>query len=360
MMREQERNQLYNAIDSIQMTKNHKDRLRESLIQSYEELSQQENILVKGKNVSTTKPGWKRYVVAAVFMLCLVGLPVTTYAAYHYQWFSALFKDADNKELVLEQIANATNLEKITAETEQYKVTLLANVCSQKQKMGMMVCSVTMKEGNKDYFWLSNVEGEQIHFLTKEGIVKEELAFLKGNWAEFRLSAGESSVDGIATSIFCNGELAEDGGYLVGIRYSAFDGNMPETLQLVVCKDDEHRDVIMEIDVPGTEELSTATFQCNQNENWQIVVSSIGITFTGINEGDELYKKVSDTDGQFWWNNTVLQMEDGEKTLIELGRNQASEEMEENYSFYQEFATLIDEKEVKKIQVEDYEFTKIK
>ena len=148
-MREQERNQIYNAIDRIQMTKNHKDRLRQSLVQSYEELSQRESTLAKGQNVSATKPGWKRYVVAAVFVLCLAGLPATVYAAYHYQWFSALFKDAYNKELVLEQIANATNLEKITAETEQYKVTLLANVCSQKQQMGMMVCSVTMKEGNK-------------------------------------------------------------------------------------------------------------------------------------------------------------------------------------------------------------------
>lgn len=205
-------NKYYKMIDQMHMPKEQYEQLKE-------ELSRQ-----TGKQRSVI-PIWRRYAVATALALCLIGTTATVYAAVHNQWFQMFFDNAGQEAGIVEEIALKASTETVAAQDENYKFTIINHVYSKDQQMGLILCSFQFLQEQHTHLDIWNRAQEEDVIIKKNGVMPA-LDFRERNTdkAERPLTftvRGDSDKMRVATcSRYYLGEKAEDGGYLIGIRYS--------------------------------------------------------------------------------------------------------------------------------------------
>lgn len=191
----------------------------------------------------------KAWVAAAVVLLLFIMVP-TAYAGIRYQWFSLFFINSDDYATDLKGLAECADTEQTVTETDDFKLTILGHLYSKEQERGIVIASLKFKTdqvylpingarfGDIDgtdpvEYQYTEEEGREagtrsysIYCISKDGVFAGNPSQLEGKdpvCLEFYDSDGKI-ISGWAYPSY-KGEKAEDGGYLIGIRYG-------ETLQM--------------------------------------------------------------------------------------------------------------------------------
>lgn len=284
--------ELYNAIASVNMKSERKEQIRQHLNEAY--LAEQ---AANGKPVPHPKKRVPRFAIAAALALCLVGIPLTSYAAIHYNWFTLFFREEKNTSTLKQLEQYATPLEE-TLETTDLTINLLGDLYSKEQNMGILLCSLHFeKDGDKDSqrLWIDMGEKEDAKYdvgytcyLTPSGT--ESLGTDTENLTEPEAQKNEYGFvgdDGTLVSTYYDGTMAEDGGYLLGIRYAGDSQNKPDiTLQKqTVTGNNINLEPVLSLPVTQKGMLPCKEYTCKETGS-KLLLSPIGISFFNLEKED--------------------------------------------------------------------------
>lgn len=303
--------ELVNAIASIELSTKNKEQIRQTLDEAY--LTRHS----AGKNAShhSIKHA-PRFAIAAALALCLIGIPLTSYAAIHYNWFSLFFREEKNTSALKELEQYITPMEE-TLETADLKINLLGNLYSEEQNMGILLCSLHFqKDGDNDAkrLWIDMGKEKDAKYdvgytcyLTPAGTESlgtdtDKLTEPSSQKNDYSLVSEETLI-----STYYDGTMAEDGGYLLGIRYNdALQSKHTITLQKQTVEDGKitmSSEATLTLPHTTTGTLPLKEYTCKENGS-KILLSPIGIRFTNLkNENRE--DKNPDMEVDMEWLNTV-------------------------------------------------------
>lgn len=282
----------YEMVEGIHMPEDKREKLRA-------ELSERS----AGKNPVLA---WRHYLAAAVLVLCLLGAGGTAFAAYHFQWFSIFFENAEEETDLLKKMAKLASTEPLVKETKDYKISILSNLYSKEQKMGLLVCSYQPRKGTLPLEVYSKDDDGSTNTweLTAEGAERQERVLDKERTNLCLLMMDENgAIEQSAASAHYSGQKADDGGFLVGVRYDFF-GQKGEkeasldSMQLGVFR--EQGDIVplqgeAGVRLPETENLEAVKFVSQQNPENEILISPIGCVFKEtVEKGSDLDKGFSE------------------------------------------------------------------
>lgn len=298
--------ELVNAIASIELSAKNKEQIRQTLNQAY---LNKDSAGQKASHDSVKHV--PRFIIAAVLALCLIGIPLTGYAAIHYNWLSLFFWEEKNTSALKELERYVTPIEK-TLETTDLKINLLGNLYSEEQNMGILLCSLHFqKDGDREAkrLWIDmgkekddKYDAGDTCYLTPAGI--EDL----GNSLDKRhgLSAQKNHYSFVSeetlVSTYFDGTKAENGGYLLGIRYSdALQSKHSIILQKTVAGDKVTMSNEAELTLPLTHtgKLPVKEYTCKENGS-SLLLSPIGICFVNLENGNTENKNQDEE-----WLNTI-------------------------------------------------------
>lgn len=336
----------YDMIEQMSMPEGQREKLKTELMERAE----------KRTNV---RPVWKRYAVAAALALCFLVTAATTYAAVHYQEFRMFFDNGTKEDGLLEELAAKASTEEVTAENENYKFTVLSHLYSREQQMGMIICS---------FRFLT----EQDHGLPVNDVLKDEAVVLRkdlvGSTEKLENTVGLlyfqiwKAGDGrqiSANSIYFANETAEDGGYLIGIRYNLVDLIEPESELILSLEMAGDVDGKLRADLPMSEDVETVHFVSERNSQDRIVISPIGMSLT-ITE-DKNRERYHNPENSFEFDileDMKLVAGDSVKTLKDTGEGMATSslisETETTYTWHvqKEFLNLTDISKIEYIELD--------
>lgn len=303
--------ELVNAIASIELSTKNKEQIRQTLDEAY--LTRHS----ASKNAShhSIKHA-PRFAIAAALALCLIGIPLTSYAAIHYNWFSLFFREEKNTSALKELEQYITPMEE-TLETADLKINLLGNLYSEEQNMGILLCSLHFqKDGDEDAkrLWIDMGKEKDAKYdvgytcyLTPSGTESlgtdtDKLTEPSSQKNDYSLVSEETLI-----STYYDGTMAEDGGYLLGIRYNdALQSKHTITLQKQTVEDGRitmSSEATLTLPRTTTGKLPLKEYTCKENGS-KILLSPIGIRFTNLkNENRE--DKNPDMEIDMEWLNTV-------------------------------------------------------
>lgn len=240
-----------------------------------------------------------RYWAAVVAFVLLIPMVPTVYAGIHYKWFSLFFNNSLEYEADLQGLAEYANTDKTVTETDDFKLTIQGHLYSEEQQGGILICSLIFKNDHC-YLPLNDVDDKALptgrYVLGKDGKcagLSEQLEGKDPICLEFYDSEG-NQIKGWAVPSY-KGELAEDGGYLIGIRYGE---KVDSTSNTMMVSDVEYgtpgagtvRKVaytvkaLAKCNLPKAGKLPTVTYT---NDEWDIILSPIGVYLKGFNVWDQ-------------------------------------------------------------------------
>lgn len=258
-------NKYYEMIDHMKMPETQHEQLRMQLMEQ------------TGKK--RTSHIWRRYAAAAALVLCLLATAATTYAAVHYQWFRMFFDNGNQESGILEEFVAKASTEEVSAQNEDYKFTVLSHLYSKEQQMGMIICSFQFLTEKDHGLMVNDVQRDEAVVLRKGFVGSTELKNTVGLMF-FRISKESDVWMPYMDMVYFADEIAEDGGYLIGIRYNVVDVVDQESelfLSLEMAGDTEGR---LRVLLPESEDVETAHFVSERNPQDSIVISPIGMAFT--------------------------------------------------------------------------------
>lgn len=327
----------YDMVDKMNMPEGQREKLRMELMEQ----------AAKKTNV---RPVWQRYAVAAALALCLMTTAVTAYAAVRYQWFQMFFDNGEQKGGMLEEFVAKASTEEVSAENENYKFTVLSHLYSKEQQMGMVICSFQFLKENEKFLAANDRRRKEAVILKRDTIITEGQEFLENEenaagWLNFKIADKAHTEMLSANTVYFANEIAEDGGYLIGIRYNvSVEGAVnqePELyLSLENAGDVENK---LNMRLPESKDIETVHFVSERNSQDRIVISPIGmsLTFTGDKAvyQDQIFEDEN-------LRNVKLVMKDSVKTMQDMGEGYESsvllKETDTTYTWYvqKEFLNL--------------------
>lgn len=287
--------ELLNAIASIELSSKNKEQIRQTLNETY--LARQSADKKASHHSIRRVP---RFAIAAILALCLIGIPLTSYAAIHYNWFSVFFREEKNTSALKELEQYVTPMEE-TLETTDLNIKLLGNLYSEEQRMGILLCSLHFQEdGDEDAkrLWIDMGKEKDAKYdvgytcyLTPAGT--ESLGTDTDMLTEPSAQKNHYSFVSEETliSTYYDGTIAEDGGYLLGIRYNdALQSEHSITLQKQTVAGDGitiTNETVLPLPLTQTGKLPVKEYFCKENGS-SLLLSPIGIRFIGLeNENPE-------------------------------------------------------------------------
>lgn len=327
----------YNMIEQMNMPEGQREKLRMELMEQ------------AGKKTNV-RPVWKRYAVAAAFALCLLTTVATTYAAVHYQWFQMFFDNGEQKGGMLEEFVAKASTEEVSAENENFKFTVLSHLYSKEQQMGMIICSFQFLSENEKFLAANDRNRKEPVILKRDTIITEGQEFLEreesaSEWLNFKIGVKANKEMISASMLYFANEIAEDGGYLIGIRYNVSvegeAGQVPELyLSLENAGDVEDK---LNMRLPESEDIETVHFVSERNSQDRIVISPIGMSLTFTGDKAVYQDNVFEDENL---SNMKLVMKDSVKTLQDMGEGYGTsvllDETDTTYTWYvqREFLNL--------------------
>ncbi len=334
---------IYDAIDEIRMSDEMKTNIHNRIVQEYEK----ENYAEMHRSVNR----FQRYAACIVLAALFVGLSGTVYAAIHFHWFAGAFHNGITTEAqdILGELSKYASSEEIVTENNDYKVTVLANLYSEKQEIGLAVCSIIVKQGCDDYLQMSTKYGVE-YLKGDESVPQDE--FWEKEKKHYVFPIGhDSHVEG-----FYLDAKGKDGGYLCGIRYSG--KGVIDDINLGKCMNQSGSKVefVMNgITMPKCVEMPTTEYMSSKCKNTSIVVSPIGFTVCNIGnqEGCLQYDPERAQDFENIYNGVIgLEYSQVEFEIKDYASDTtwiSDREEAGMYNYYQEFARIIDPDDVKSI-----------
>lgn len=238
---------------------------------------------------------WKRYAAAAI-LLCIITVPVTICMG-NMQGIFKIFGNPDKENTLFKYITS----EKTVTESENFKVTVLNNMYSARQQKGLLVCSLIIKNADKYMLtWIpeqfashtSEVPAGEV-VLKKDGAeitenrridtAPDSSKKFDNNSLYFTIGKSGDSIRGTCDEFYM-GDKWEDGGYLIGVFYSAdyengqiigtddITMNIGTYPELKTKYSDE-----MTLKLPATEDFETVTYTSKDMPNSKIILSPIGL-----------------------------------------------------------------------------------
>lgn len=317
----------------------------------------------------TTTPIWQRYAVAAAFALCLVGTTVTVYAAVHSQWFQMFFDNGNQESAIMEEIALKASTETVAAQDGNYKFTVISHVYSQDQQMGLILCSFQFLQEQHTHLDIWNQAQEEEVILKKNGVMPaKDFQERNTDKAERPLNfmvSGDPDKMRVASNMqYYSGELAEDGGYLIGIRYSiSLEDTTEQELVLSLENAGDVNDKLKVV-LPESADIECVRFVSEQKPEDFINISSLGMTLTVT--GDKAnYKKQQEAYDLIDLENLKVIMGGQTKTVEDIaGEGGAAgsiiDETDTAYTWYvqQEFTNLLDVSQVDYFELDGVKYMK--
>lgn len=346
----------YKMIEQMHMPKEKYEQLRE-------ELGRQ-----AGKKTNIT-PIWRRYAVAAALALCLAGTTVTVYAAVHNHWFQMFFDNGNQESAIMEEIALKASTETVEAQDGNYKFTVLNHVYSKDQQMGLILCSFQFLQEQHTHLDIWNqAQGEEV-VIKKNGVMPakdfQERNTDKAERPLHFMVSGDPDKMRVASNMqYYSGAMAEDGGYLIGIRYSVSLEDAAE--QELVLSLENAGDINDELKVvlPESADIECVRFVSEQNPENFINISPLGMTLT-LTDDKTGYKKQQDGYDLIALENLRVVMEDQAKTVQDIaGEGGAAgsiiDETDTTYTWYvqQEFTNLLDVSQVDYMELDGVKYVK--
>lgn len=262
----------YKMIEQIHMPKEQYEQLKE-------ELGRQ---TAKNRNIT---PIWRRYAAAAALALCLAGTTATVYAAVHNQWLQMFFDNGKQESAIVEEIALKASTETVAAQDGNYKFTVINHVYSGEQQMGLILCSLQFLQEQHTHLdiW-DQAQGEEV-IIKKNGVLPakdfQEKNTDKAERPLHFMVSGDSDKMRVASSMqYYLGEKAEDGGYLLGIRYSvSMEEAAGQKLALSLENAGDINDKLNLI-LPESADIECVHFVSEQKPEDFIDISPLGMTLT--------------------------------------------------------------------------------
>lgn len=334
---------IYDAIDEIRMSDEMKANIQNVIVQEYEK----ENYAQKCRSANR----FQKYAACIVLAVCLAGISGIVCAAIHFHCFTDVFHNGVTVEAqrILQQLSKYASSKEAVIENDDYKVAVLANLYSEKQEIGMAVCSITVKKGCDDYLQMSTKYG--VEYLKGDESVPQDEFWEKEKRCFVFPVGHDSHVEG-----FYLGEKGKDGGYLCGIRYSGKGAVNDINLGKCVNRSGSKVEYVMEgISMPECVEMPTAEYVNGEYGNTSIIVSPIGFTVYNIGNKEGCLKYDPESGSDF--DNIYSGVIGLEYTQVEFEiRDYASDttwvsdgEEEGMYNYYQEFARIVNPDDVKSI-----------
>lgn len=323
--------------------------------------------LVRQTEVSrNTRPVWRRYAIAATLAICLLGTAVTAYAAVHSQWFQMFFGNGVQETDVMDELMAKVSTETVTAEDDYYKFTVLNHLYNEEQQMGLVVCSFHFLKEHHTH--LDARDGENYVALKKNRVIDGQ-AFLTEitNKADrnlyFYITDKSGKEIGSQNSMYYAGELAEDGGYLIGIRYSfAVEKKIeqePELIMSLMNAGDINKK--LKVQLPQSGDIECVHFASEGKPGNTIAVSPLGMTLTISGDKAE--------SSEITFNHDILRdmklVREGQAmTAADFGEaceiSTLKEQTKTAYTWYvqKEFANLVDVSEIDYIELDGEKYSK--
>ncbi len=335
----------YDMIEQMNMPEGQRETLKMELLKQ------------AGKKTSV-RPVWKRYAIAAALALCLLVTAATTYAAVHYQEFQMFFDNGTEENGMLEGLVEKASTEEVSAENENYKFTVLSHLYSREQQMGMIICSFQFLTEEDCGLMVNDVQKEEAVVLKKDYVETTELENTVG-LLNFQVRKKGDPQQLSANMIYFANEVAEDGGYLIGIRYNIVDLIEPDSELVLSLEKVGYGEKTLTAALPVSEDVETVRFVSERNPQDQIVISSIGmsLTITGNKKRERYHYPENGFDFDIL-DDMKLVMEDSTKTLKDTGEGMAAEslksETDTTYTWYvqKEFLNLTDISKIKSIELD--------
>ncbi|MCI9492278.1 MAG: hypothetical protein HFH42_04005 [Lachnospiraceae bacterium] len=348
-------NKYYKMIGHIHMPEEKYEQLKTELVE-------------RAAAEKAARPIWRRYAMAAAFALCLFGTVATAYAAARYQWFGMFFENSGKEQSIEGEYIAKASTEKVAAQDENYKFTVLSHLCSKEQQMGLILCSFQFLNENSAFLAVQNRDRDEVTILKKDEIIygpaalKEEedssetaLCFRVGDGSMTRLlSAGVT---------YYADEFAEDGGYLLGIRYSFAGQDARKEGPGLNLSLENAGDMMgkLKVSLPESEEVESIRFVSEDKPEDYIVISPIGMTLSITAE------KASHPNNTFdhgIMDSLKLIMENEENMAEEIGKGYETSVLQSTtdtmYTWYvhKEFTNLTDVSKIKHIELDGNKYVK--
>lgn len=336
----------YDMIEQMNMPEGQRETLKMELLKQ------------AGKKTSV-RSVWKRYAIAAALALCLLVTAATTYAAVHYQEFQMFFDNGTEENGMLEGLVEKASTEEVSAENENYKFTVLSHLYSREQQMGMIICSFQFLTEEDCGLMVNDVQKEESVVLKKDYVGTTELENTVG-LLNFQVRKKGDPQQLSANMIYFANEVAEDGGYLIGIRYNIVDLKEPDSELVLSLKKVGYGEKTLTAALPVSEDVETVRFVSERNPQDQIVISSIGMSLivtVDKKQSQQPYLEREEYDFDEL-DNVKLVLEDSTKTLKNTGEGMATfslqSDTETTYTWYvqKEFLNLTDVSKIKSIELD--------
>lgn len=313
------------------------------------------------------RPVWQRYAVAAALALCLLGTAATAYAAVHYQWFQIFFDNGGQETEIMEEFLAKASTETVTAQNDNYKFTVLNHLYSKEQQMGLVLCSFHFRK--EQHTHLDVIDREYNTVILKKNRIIDGQTFLRENVnnadrdLQFRVN-DESGKETISANMeYFTGEMAEDGGYLIGIRYNFnVEKKLEQTQQLILSLENAGDiEGKLKVRLPESGDVACMRFTSEDKPENSIVISPLGMTLTVT--GD----KTGDSENTFnhdLLNNMKLVMMGQTKSVSDFGEGYSTSTLvgdtQTAYTWYvqKEFTNLVDVSEINYIEFDGEKYSK--
>ncbi len=317
-------------------------------------------------------PGWRRYAVAAAFALCLFGTAVTAYAAVRYQWFQVFFDNGDQETEIMQELMAKASAKTVTAENENYKFTVLNHLYSKEQQMGLILCSFHFLKEHQTY--LDVMDREHNTVILKKNRVVDGQTFLMEDTAktdrclQFNVNSASGKESISANTKYYTGEMAEDGGYLIGIRYNLDMEKKTEQMPQLIVSLENAGDIEdkLKVSLPQSGDVTCIRFVSEENPDNVFVISPLGVTLTITCDKKEDADNMFDHD---IFENEVLGgmklvMEDQAEPSGDFGQGYTTSvlvgETETTYTWYvqKEFTNYVDVSQIAYIELSGEKYRK--
>lgn len=323
-------------IEHVHMPENMHDQLRDSLVEQR-----------KAKQRKTTL--WKRYVAAAVVAFCLMGTTATVYAAYHFQWLDLFFQRNGKETSVEKEYIKKSSVENPgTVDSGRYQMRVQNHLYSKEQQMGMIVCSFKILTNIDVYLRAYDVDKKEDVILTKDKVIqgkKQVKQYDKGEKIPLDFLIQPSAIS--FYEVYYSNEMAADGGYLIGIRYSlGTEKKKKDSTEMSLQIGN------LTVNLPETKSVETIRFLSDNETKKSILVSPIGMKIFVKGKGNP---KIDTLDDKIF-NNINFVMKNGTQNIrdLETGTSTSSvdNEKKSGYTWRTEkmFAKLINLSDIQYIE----------
>lgn len=341
-------NKFNEMIDHMQMPKEQYEQLKADLMQQTE----------AKRNTRTV---WQRYAVAAALAICLLGTTVTAYAAVRYQWFQLFFDNGNQEAELTEEFLAKASTETVTAENDKYQYTVLNHLYSEEQQMGLILCSFHFLKEDNTHLTVLDREYNTV-VLKKNRVVDGETFQLENaKGADRDLSFRVKSENGkemvSATMMYFTGEMAEDGGYLIGIRYNfAVEKKMQQIPQLVMALENAGDiEKKLRVSLPQSGDVACTRFVSEKKAENVIVISPLGMTLTIAIDKKKDYQNMLDYE---IFEDLKLVMADQSKPVNDSWKGYSTSiltgdsQTEQTWYIQKEFTNLVDVSQIDYIELD--------